>query len=121
MSESRIEPGSPQWIKRVQARLDEEGDELALWYQDYADTDGWKGAVIVEATGFTSAFIKAGALGISPGGEVVGFRVWDTASIKFPRHLLDRLLQMPELEAHFGEMERIPDDAVDSATRMIED
>lgn len=74
------------------------GDEQ-LWWLSYCDPDAPKdgeflGVVIVEAHDFICACFKSRALGISPGGEVLGGQVCD-----IPEKYRDRLLSRAEIEA----------------------
>jgi hypothetical protein len=53
------------------------------WYLSFAD-DGWLGAAIVEGDSIVSAAARAHALGINPGGEVLG--------VELPAEALDEAL-----------------------------
>jgi hypothetical protein len=87
--------------RRFVEKLAEElkAGDLGLWWLSFADGTKPKGAqflgvVILEAYGFTDAIDRSHAMGLNPGGEVMGDRV-DPA--KHPAHLRNRLLQRDEL------------------------
>lgn len=69
-----------------------------LWWLSFADEDGFKGVVILEAFGFADALTCATGAGLNPGGEVQAMLV-DPADI--PEALRNRLLKKPDL-AGFG-------------------
>jgi hypothetical protein len=90
--------------EQIQTRMEEMlAEEQAagvkgLWWLSFADETGFKGVVIVEAYGFTSALLATKAQGLNPGGEVRGERV-DPDLI--PKAMLNRLLKKADL-AGFG-------------------
>jgi len=81
---------------------DEERGELSLWWLSFADEDGFRGVVILEAYGFADAMRRSHEAGLNPGGEVKGFRV-DPAD--HPEALRNRLLKKSDL-AGFGVISR---------------
>lgn len=78
---------------------------LAIYYLSFADDDrgGFLGAVIVEAYGPITAVTRSKQLGVNPGGEVL--------IVKCPGpmlpELMNHLLSKQELEAAFGELQRM--------------
>lgn len=62
-------------------------------YVSYADDDGFRGAVLVEAADIVEACWRARALGISPGGQALGFGPFEGQ----PPHPMNRLLSKEEL------------------------
>jgi len=90
----------------AQVRLAElERGELGLWWLSFADEDGFKGVVILEAYGFGDALNISHAKGLNPGGEVQAMQV-DPADI--PEALRNRLLKKSDL-AGFGVSTLKPD------------
>lgn len=74
---------------------------LGLWYLSFSGEEGFRGAVIVEAHGVTTAVDVAWVLGINPGGEVLAI------PCPFPvfPELQNRLLGKDELAVAFGELQ----------------
>ena len=70
---------------------------LGLWYLSYADDDGFRGAIYVEAHGPTNAALKARNLKLSPGGQVAMFPV--PADKVPPYTFWNRLLTKEEVQA----------------------
>jgi len=98
-----VKPGSPEWQARVDRMLDEEATQpLGWWYLSYADKDGFRGGVIVETRGFTSAAMVSNVFGLSPGGEVRGMPI---PTDKVPEaHYRYRLLTKAQLEEIWDDM-----------------
>jgi hypothetical protein len=70
---------------------------LGLWYLSYADDDGFRGGVYIEANGPTSAVMTASMAKLSPGGEVL--IVGPVPEDKIPDHKFwNRLLTKAELQ-----------------------
>jgi hypothetical protein len=85
---------------RVAELLAEEATQPMRWiYLSFAGTEGWRGAIIVEAQGITSALILCNTLGINPHGEVLGRDVPDGVTVK--ADYCYRLLDKEEAEAAF--------------------
>lgn len=90
----------------VRKRLEEiERGKLCLWWLSFADEDGFKGVVILEAYGHADALLRSDELGLNPGGEVQMFTV-DPED--HPEALRNRLLKKPDL-AGFGVSTRTGD------------
>ena len=68
------------------------------WYLSFAGEDGWRGAVMVLARGFTSAVQVANRLGINPGGEIAGEHLPMEFFTKVPDKYKDRLLNRDDLD-----------------------
>ena len=95
------EPGSPEWQARLAQLLTDELSEPLRWfYLSFAD-EQFRGAVIVEAQGFTHAIKLAHKLGINPGGQVMSHEI--PAGAKIPEEAKNRLLSKSDLERLFGE------------------
>ena len=65
-----------------------------MWWLSYANEQGFRGVVIVEADDFITACAKVGLSGLSPGGQVLGEPVHG-----IPPLLLNRLLTESELRS----------------------
>lgn len=83
---------------------EEAGKPLAWWYLSYSGVDKFNGGVIIEATGFASAVVLSGELGISPGGEVTGIKI--PPDELPPDRYRHRCLSLEEL-GEFWEMENL--------------
>ena len=70
------------------------------WWLSFADGDGFRGAVVVEAADFPTAVERSHAVGCNPGGECKG---WPLPAEADGEYDLDRLYGKTELEA-MGEM-----------------
>ena len=79
---------------------EEEAQPMSWWCLSYADKV-FRGAVIVQASGFLSAVARANELQINPGGEVAGFEILEEALPLIPENQRNRLLTRAEVEA-FG-------------------
>jgi hypothetical protein len=98
------EPGSPEWkARRAQILTDELSQPLRWFYLSYADDDGFRGALILEAHGEMHAIELAQRLGLSPGGQVVVWEVPEDVAATLPAAAKGRLLSKPDLERLFGE------------------
>ena len=99
---------APLTKEQFEARLDElikqESDQpQQFWYLSWAGDDGFHGAAITKAPGFVTARTILSMLGVNPLGECRG--------VPFPEGVepveekyRNRLLQLDELTAIFGEM-----------------
>ena len=79
--------------------------EQRWWWLSFADDDGFRGLVILEAPGFIAAVEKSRELGINPGGQVRGLEIPPHGMHLFPEKYRNRLLPratafaLSELEA----------------------
>jgi hypothetical protein len=95
------------FIDRVAELLEQERTQSLQWfYVSFADESGFKGAVIVEARGITSAVLRCNVLGVNPHGQAMGLAIGD-----WPSHLSidirDRLLTKDELNKIFPDMKTL--------------
>lgn len=100
-------------LRRERAlRAYESTQPLRLFYVSFAKSEskgGFQGAVIVKARGTATAIDRVNELGINPGGSILVDRFPGPV---FPE-LMDRLLSREELQAAFGELEKVPDNVGD--------
>ena len=82
--------------------LKESSEPLRWFYISYADEEGFRGAVIVEAHGWLSAVKRSRELGISPGGQALGREIPEEALIKLPEDMKNRLLTRAEIEERWN-------------------
>jgi hypothetical protein len=75
-------------------------DANSFWWLSFADDDGFRGVVIVEASSFMDAVMMTHVFGINPGGEARGWEVPERELHKIPEHHVGRLLSIEELRAH---------------------
>lgn len=96
-----LKPGSPEWkARRAQLLTDELSQPLRWFYLSFADDDGFRGAIIVNARGEMHAVQRCHDLGINPGGQVAIFDIPDGAPR--PEGVEDRLLSKRDLDRIFG-------------------
>lgn len=99
------------------ARLlaEEARNPLAWRYLSFADEDGFRGVVIIQAHGIVDAAFRAGLARINPGGEILSFVLQDE-DLPAPEWR-NRLLSEADLRAiwpdiqslaHLGESEKQP-------------
>ena len=83
----------------------------AWWWLSFADDDGFRGAVLTRARGFTSAVQKTHDLGINPGGECRGWDLPDDVIAEHPgpTRYADRLLSKQDIDEKFGGAVRLSD------------
>ena len=62
-------------ISKMLAMAVEEAKDgtMEWWWLSFADENGFRGAVLMKAVGFSTALLSTKALDINPGGEVKGF------------------------------------------------
>jgi len=99
---------APLTKEQFEARLDEllkqEKDKpQQFWYLSWADDDGFRGAAITKASGFVTARTILSMLGVNPLGQCAGVPIPEGLEPKDGKYL-NRLLQLDELTAIFGEM-----------------
>lgn len=87
--------------------LEEELNKPLQWfYLSFADDSGFRGAVIVEARGITSALLRCNVLGVNPHGQVMGLAIGE-----WPSHLSteirERVLSKDELNSIFPDMKTL--------------
>jgi len=98
------EPGSPEWkARRAQILTDELRQPLRWWYLSYADDDGFRGGLLLEAHGELHAIELAQRLNLSPGGQVLILEVPSEVAVTLQDESKGRLLSKPELERLFDE------------------
>jgi hypothetical protein len=95
------EPGSPEWkARRAQILTDELSQPLRWFYLSFADDDGFRGAVIIEARGQAHALQATHKLGINPGGQVMTWEIREGAPL--PEAVKNRLLSKEDLDRLYG-------------------
>lgn len=67
-----------------------------LWWLSFASDDGFLGACIVPGSDVATAAMAAHALGINPGGEVLGIPTPPDCIDRLPKAFLGRLLSLEE-------------------------
>lgn len=72
--------------------LEEHNQPLRWFYLSFAEDEKFNGAVVIKAHGIGDACMKCHQLGISPGGEVLGFPIPDDElpSSQYHNRLLGR-------------------------------
>lgn len=92
-----FEPGSPEWHEHVDTLIAQELEhgELSWWWLSFADErlpvgSQFLGVTIVEAAGMVTAIVRAGILGLNPGGQVLVFRLKRVPSEEWRYRLLTR-------------------------------
>lgn len=87
-----------QFNARLAQLLAEEAKEPKRWfYLSFAGKEGWRGAIIVEARGITTALGVCNLLNINPHGEVLCRAVPDGCTVK--KDYAYRLLNKQEANA----------------------
>ncbi len=77
-----------------------------LWWLSFSD-DEFLGAAIVEGVNFMTAVMKTHALGINPGGQVLGQPLPKAANHLIADQWKDRLLTKSDCEVFDAEMQRL--------------
>lgn len=91
-----------EFRQRVNKLLGEDGkNPLSWWFLSYADDDGFRGGVIIQAHGQTEAVYLSSHRGISPGGEIRIIPIPD--EFLPPDEYRNRLLTRPELNTFWQE------------------
>jgi len=105
-----MKPGSPEWKNRVNdlARA-ELNQPLRPYYMSFADEEGFRGAVIVEARGPVTALAIANILGINPGGQVVTIEIPPGSPMLSTPEAWNRLLSRQDVENFWGGAKRLGD------------
>jgi threonine dehydrogenase-like Zn-dependent dehydrogenase len=88
-----------QKFERAMRMVEEEvfKNPRGLWYLSYADDDGFRGGLYLEAHGPASAALRANMEKLSPGGEVMVIGPVPADKIP-PQNFWNRLLTREELQ-----------------------
>ncbi len=95
---------------------DRTAEVMQTWYISYADEEGFRGAVVVDATNELGAAARSREVGASPGGQAYIVLVPE-GSPALPK---DRLLSMEELSA-FDEMVNPSDEMFEHGGELLDE
>lgn len=95
-----------EFADRIKQAIEaEENNSLATWYLSFADENGWKGAIVVDAKGAASAIDLVNKAEINPGGSVMEIQLNPENAIKAASSM-NRLLNMADCQSIWGKMSR---------------
>lgn len=81
----------------------EETDQPLQWFWlSFADKEGFKGVIVIQAQGIMTALFKCSAMNINPGGQVQSISIPTGQYI--PNEAKNRLLSLAEIKQYFGEI-----------------
>lgn len=105
----RIQPGSKEWKDRVGELLTVEMAVPKCWfYGSFADDDGFRGGLFMQAHGITDFTIQAGLRGMNPGGQLYCVELPDDAPIPAEKYR-NVLLSKEMLQEACGPIVKVKD------------
>ncbi len=78
--------------------------EISWWWLSFCDQElprgeQFLGALLIEANGMEDAMLRSHALGLNPGGEILGFQVPEEYEYRIDKSVTYRLLSRAECDA----------------------
>ena len=73
-----------------------EADPKTLWWLSFAGDEGFRGVLVIPATGFIESVMLSHKLGLNPGGSVIGYSCPEYQKKGIPESHVGRLLTRDE-------------------------